>query len=82
MGIVTITSLVKALTSLNEMNSNLVKESSKLHVLAIEAPLTGLPNRRARGIDLRHTEAVAVRRGECYPLALMDIDYFKGYNEH
>lgn len=81
-GIVTMTDLVKAFTSLTEMNSSLVKENSKLHVMAIEDPLTGLPNRRAMDIDLRHTEAVSVRREECYSIALMDIDYFKGYNDH
>jgi diguanylate cyclase (GGDEF)-like protein len=81
-GIVTLTDMVKAYLATMEKNRDLVDENHKLHVLSIEDPLTGLPNRRAMEIDIRHAAAVAQRRSEPYSIALIDLDYFKKYNDH
>lgn len=81
-GIVTLTDMVKAYIASIEQNKNLEVENQKLHVLSIEDPLTGLPNRRAMEIDIRHAAAIAQRRSEPYAIALIDLDYFKKYNDH
>jgi len=81
-GIVTLTDMVKAYLASIEVNKTLTDENQKLHVLSIEDPLTGLPNRRAMEIDIRHAAAVSQRRSEPYAVALIDIDYFKKYNDH
>jgi diguanylate cyclase (GGDEF)-like protein len=44
-------------------------------------PLTGLGNRRALEEDLALLEARVSRYGHTYGVALLDIDYFKSYND-
>ncbi len=80
-GLVTIGDMVKAkLTSLENDDMQAGGDRS-LNILAIEDPLTGLPNRRAMGIDLRHAAAVARRRSEYYSIALIDLDHFEKFND-
>lgn len=81
-GVVTLTDLIKALSTMHSRNVGLRDENSKLRVLAIEDPLTGLPNRRAMEVDIAHTSAVAAREDRAYALALLDIDCFKKYNDN
>ena len=81
-GIVTQTDMTKAFLASVLENHKLTKENHRLHILSIEDPLTGLPNRRAMEIDLRHTAAVAQRRSSPYSIALIDIDWFKNFNDH
>lgn len=81
-GIVTLTDLIKALSTMHKRNAGLASENTKLRVLAVEDPLTGLPNRRAMEVDIFQTAAVASRQRRGYALALIDIDYFKNYNDH
>lgn len=45
-------------------------------------PLTGLGNRRALEEDLALLEARVSRYGHTYAVALLDIDYFKSYNDN
>ena len=45
-------------------------------------PLTGLGNRRALEEDLALLEARVSRYGHTYGVALLDIDYFKSYNDN
>lgn len=59
-GIVTHSDIVKVLLAGLERDDQQTDQNRKLHILAIEDPLTGLPNRRALDIDLRHAAAVAV----------------------
>jgi diguanylate cyclase (GGDEF)-like protein len=81
-GVITLTDLIKALSTMHSRNVGLRDENSKLRVLAIEDPLTGLPNRRAMEVDMTHASAVAARENRSYALALIDIDYFKRYNDN
>ena len=81
-GVVTSTDLVKAYLITLDKNIMLENQNRKLHILSIEDPLTGLPNRRAMSMDLRHAAAVARRRAESYSIAIIDLDYFKKYNDH
>lgn len=81
-GIVTQTDLVKAHIATLEHADSLEHQNRKLHILSIEDPLTGLPNRRAMEIDLKHAAAIAQRQSAPYSVALIDIDFFKPYNDY
>lgn len=81
-GLVTQTDLVKAHVATFEASDQLKDQNKKLHILSVEDPLTGLPNRRAIEIDLKHAAAVAQRQSSPYSLALIDIDYFKQFNDN
>ena len=80
-GLVTLCDIVKAKLTELENNDMHAGEDRSLNILAIEDPLTGLPNRRAMGIDLRHAAAVARRRSEYYSIALIDLDHFEKFND-
>lgn len=81
-GVVTMTDMVKAYLASVEKQSVLASENELLHVLSLEDPLTTLPNRRAMEIELKHRDALAQRNGIEYCIALMDIDYFKKFNDY
>jgi diguanylate cyclase (GGDEF)-like protein len=80
-GVVTQTDLVKAHVANYQKSDSLKDQNRKLHILSIEDPLTGLPNRRAMEIDIKHAAAVSKRQSQPYSIALIDIDYFKRYND-
>ncbi|MFT6093182.1 MAG: diguanylate cyclase (GGDEF)-like protein [Pseudohongiellaceae bacterium] len=80
-GVVTQTDLVKAHVANYQKSDSLKDQNRKLHMLSIEDPLTGLPNRRAMEIDIKHAAAVSKRQSQPYSIALIDIDYFKRYND-
>ena len=81
-GLVTIGDMVKAkLTSIENDDLQERPQNRRLNILAIEDPLTGLPNRRAMDIDLRHAAAIARRRSEYYSIALIDLDHFEKFND-
>ncbi|MFT4862993.1 MAG: diguanylate cyclase (GGDEF)-like protein [Pseudohongiellaceae bacterium] len=80
-GVITQTDLVKAHAATFEASDKLKEQNRKLHILAVEDPLTGLPNRRAMEIDIKHAAALAQRHGAPYSIALIDIDVFKSFND-
>jgi two-component system chemotaxis response regulator CheY len=53
----------------------------ELEALARRDPLTGLRNRRALQEDLDAIDARAARYGHRYCMALLDVDFFKSYND-
>jgi two-component system cell cycle response regulator len=53
----------------------------ELTAIARRDPLTGLGNRRALQEDLELLEARVMRYGHRYCMALLDVDYFKSYND-
>ena len=81
-GVITQTDLVKAHVASFEATDLLKAQNKKLHILSVEDPLTGLPNRRAMEIDLKHAAAVAQRQSSPYSVALIDIDFFKPFNDN
>lgn len=81
-GVVTQTDLVKAHVANYQKNDKLQDQNHKLHMLSIEDPLTGLPNRRAMEIDIKHAAAISKRQSQPYSIALIDIDFFKKYNDN
>ncbi|MCF7982610.1 MAG: GGDEF domain-containing protein [Pseudomonadales bacterium] len=60
----------------------LAKANEELLALSLMDHLTGIGNRRAMEVDLRHTHAAAQRYRQIYSVILMDLDYFKLFNDH
>lgn len=63
------------------MNTELGKMYEETRVLALHDTLTGLANRRLMEIDLERGVAGANRSGRPFSVLMMDIDYFKKYND-
>ena len=59
---------------LNQVNAELQALSTQDHLMQIG-------NRRAMEVDLGHTHNTSVRYGHPYSVLLMDIDFFKLYND-
>lgn len=49
--------------------------------LAFTDPMMGISNRRAMDLDLEHQWEVALRYERTFSLAMLDVDYFKNYND-
>lgn len=80
-GIVTQTDMVDAYVSLIERQSELESENKELQLLSNEDALMGIGNRRAMEVDLNYTEAAARRYNKVYAVALLDVDFFKKFND-
>ncbi len=66
-----------------EMRTEKLNAANKmLQALAMQDSMLGIGNRRAMEVDIKHTQAACKRYGTAYSLALLDIDYFKLYNDH
>jgi len=55
--------------------------NEELQALSMEDHLMEVGNRRAMEVDLLHTHAAASRYQRSYSLVLLDVDYFKKYND-
>ena len=80
-GLVTQTNLVDAYAGLVDKQDELENSVEQLKLLSLEDPLLGIGNRRAMEVDLAFTEADAIRHHKTYAVALLDIDFFKGFND-
>lgn len=56
--------------------------NTALQALSLQDSLMGIGNRRAMEVDLEHTHAAALRYERPYTVLLLDVDYFKLYNDH
>lgn len=65
-------------TALHRLNE---QQKQELRVVARRDLLTGLGNRLRLHEDLETLSARVVRYGHQYSLALLDVDYFKAYND-
>jgi diguanylate cyclase (GGDEF)-like protein len=93
-GLVTMTDLVNAHFKVIEMHNQMVEQavSSKtqvlqqlndeLQALSMVDHLMQIGNRRAMEVDLSHTHSSAIRYSKIYSVLLLDIDYFKPYNDY
>jgi len=94
LGIVTQSDMVKAYTRImrhhsEDLEQTIIKRTEqletvnkKLVTLSLIDPLTGLGNRRAMEVDIMKVHAVGIRHRRAYSIVLLDIDYFKKYNDH
>ena len=68
--------------ALRRTKQNLVAANQRLSVLAQNDGLTGLTNRRAFDLSLQNEIKRAVRTGSSLGVLMIDIDYFKQYNDY
>jgi diguanylate cyclase (GGDEF)-like protein len=66
---------------LGRQRTELEGRNHELTAIARRDPLTGLGNRRALEEDLAMLEARVERYGHRYCMALVDVDFFKSYND-
>lgn len=81
-GVVTQTDMVDAYVALIERQAELESQNRELQLLSNEDALMGIGNRRAMEVELDYTEASARRYQKTYAIALIDVDWFKKYNDH
>ena len=93
-GLVTQSNLANAHFHVTEIQSELIEQAiaaktsdlqlvnDELRAMAMEDHLMEVGNRRAMEVDLSHTHAGATRYDQIYSVLLLDIDYFKLYNDH
>ncbi|AZN35838.1 diguanylate cyclase domain-containing protein [Iodobacter ciconiae] len=78
----TIEELEAVQASLSGSHEQLSQANQELSRLAHLDGLTGIANRRLFDQTLVQEWARAARSGECLALAMLDVDYFKRYNDH
>jgi diguanylate cyclase (GGDEF)-like protein len=93
-GLVTYSDLVDAHFHAIEIQSDLIEQSFEVKIeklqqlndellaLSMEDHLMEIGNRRAMEVDLGHTHYTSTRYGHPYSLLLIDIDFFKQYNDN
>ncbi len=67
--------------SVKERTRLLQKNNEQLMNLALEDPMLKIGNRRAMEQDIYQHHEASARHGRFYSVALLDIDYFKNYND-
>lgn len=77
-----VTELVRREQQLVELNAKLQEARAELEALAQTDSLTGIANRRHFDRRLAEEWSFAARRQTPLALLLIDIDYFKRYNDH
>lgn len=80
-GIVRQQDIHNAHIKLLERHAELEEKNIELEMLSFEDVLLGMGNRRAMEVDLGFVSAAAKRFQRSYAVALMDVDYFKQYND-
>ena len=68
--------------AIDQRTEQLVAANKELQSLSMEDGLLHISNRRAMEVDMAHTHARAVRYKQLYTTVLLDVDYFKAYNDH
>ncbi|WP_280191559.1 sensor domain-containing diguanylate cyclase [Delftia sp. PS-11] len=71
----------RAEQSLVQAREELIEANRRLETLAAQDPLTGLANRRRFDEVLQQEVLRAARDGSALSLLLIDLDYFKRYND-
>ena len=80
-GLVTQTDLVGAYVQWFDVQKKLEIDNLELYQLSNEDPLMEIGNRRAMNADLDFIQATAKRHNKSYAVALIDVDFFKKYND-
>lgn len=81
-GLVTHIDMVDAYISLVERQGELENVNQELQALSLEDPLLNIGNRRALDMELALAEAQSRRNKEPFALVMLDVDWFKRYNDH
>lgn len=80
--ILDITDSLHGQMALEEANQTLEKERAILAQQSLEDALTGLPNRRSLAVEMDRVVVNAERTGKPVSVSMIDLDYFKRYNDH
>lgn len=92
-GLITQSDLANAHFHVIEKQSDLIEQAIKsktmalqhlndeLQTLSMEDHLMEIGNRRAMEVDLSHTHSSSIRYNQIYSVLLLDVDYFKRYND-
>lgn len=81
-GLATQTDMVNAYVQIIERQTKLEIENQHLYLLSYEDALMKIGNRRAMEVELEFAEASLRRYNKGYAIALLDIDFFKKFNDH
>ncbi len=93
-GLITYSDLANAHFKVVEMQSEIIEATvqsktkallqanNDLLALSLEDHLLQIGNRRAMEVDLQHTHAAAIRYNQIYSVIILDLDYFKNFNDH
>ncbi len=73
--------LVRMITQIQEKQERIVKENKILQEQAFTDALTGIPNRHAMNRELALAYEKAFRDQRALGVAMLDIDFFKQYND-
>lgn len=68
--------------AVREHTTDLLETNKELQALSMEDALMQIGNRRAMEVDLEHTHASALRYKRQYAVSLLDVDFFKKFNDH
>ncbi len=68
--------------AVRDHTTDLLEANEELQALSMEDPLMQIGNRRAMEVDLEHTHASALRYKRQYSVSLLDVDFFKKFNDH
>lgn len=79
--VVDITDSIRGQMALQEANQNLKRERAVLAQQSLEDALTGLPNRRALTAEIERIATHARRAKTSVSIAMIDLDFFKNYND-
>ncbi len=67
--------------AVSEETKALKEANEELKALSLEDPMLNIGNRRSLKIDLQYTHQMTGKHGRPYALMLIDVDYFKKYND-
>jgi diguanylate cyclase (GGDEF)-like protein len=92
-GLITLTDLANAHFHVTEMHAEMIEKhlaektrnlealNEELQALSMEDHLMQIGNRRAMEVDLDHTHSASLRYRQIYSVLLIDIDFFKKFND-
>lgn len=81
-GMVTHTDMINLYVDILEQQSALINANTELRAQSREDPLLLIGNRRAMEADMAKVAATALRTRQGYAIALLDLDYFKPFNDY
>ena len=80
-GVITQSDLTNALLKSLEHATKLEEANEELKSLSLEDPLLKIGNRRSMLAELKVTQASSERHKKPFSISLIDVDYFKRYND-
>lgn len=80
-GLLTQTDMLEAYLAAWEKTAELEAANQHLKHLSLQDGLLGIGNRRSLNLDIQHLDASAKRAESPYVVAMIDVDFFKKYND-